>query len=202
MSCARHLPGCVFAIQFSRSDEDREAAAAQMDRETERLSELVGALLQVTREEGDPSSHRSDPLLMAPLIEEILEGCEYEAKYHGCGIRSCLDPSAMVYGDPEMLRRAIENIVENAIRYAPKHSDVGVALSIDRGAVSVVVRDYGPGVPPQDLERIFTPFYRVDPSRDATTGGIGLGLAIARRAAALNRGTLRADNANPGRACP
>jgi signal transduction histidine kinase len=187
-----------FAIQLSRSDEDRDTATAQMDKETERLSELVGALLQVTREEGDPSSHRSEPVQIAPLIEDILEGCEYEAKYHGCGIRSCLDPAAIVYGDPEMLRRAIENIVENAIRYAPKQSDVEVALRIDKGAISVMVRDYGPGVPREDLERIFTPFYRVDPSRDVTTGGIGLGLAIARRAVALNYGTLRADNANPG----
>jgi two-component system sensor histidine kinase CpxA len=96
------------------------------------------------------------------------------------------------------LRRALENIVENAIRYAPPGSDVELEVAAEGGAVKMAVRDYGPGVPNRDLARIFTPFFRVDPSRDGATGGVGLGLSIAKRAIALHHGELRAENAGPG----
>jgi len=187
-----------FAIQLSRAGEGPDAATLQMDKEIERLGELVGALVHVTREEGDPSSGRSEPLQVAALVEEILESCAYEAAHQGCRLRPSLESAVAVCGDPELLRRAIENIVENAIRYAPADSDVEIKLRSDKSVITVEVRDYGPGVPHRDLERIFTPFYRVDPSRDAATGGVGLGLAIAKRAITLNHGTVRAENAEPG----
>ena len=187
-----------FAIQLSKTEEDREIVTLQIEKETERLGELVGALVQVTREEGDPSSHRSEPVPVASLMEEILEDCAFEAAHFKCRLRPSLDSAAMVCGDPELLRRAFENIVVNAIGYAPAGSDIEINMSTDADAVRVSVRDYGPGVPTRDLERIFAPFYRIDPSRDAATGGMGLGLAIAKRAITLNRGSLRAENAHPG----
>ena len=66
------------------------------------------------------------------------------------------------------------------------------------GWLTISVRDYGPGVPDLELARIFEPFYRVEPSRDASAGGIGLGLAIARRAIEVHQGTILAENATPG----
>ena len=187
-----------FAIQLSKTEEDRESATQQIEKETERLGELVGALVQVTREEGDPSIHRSEPVPLAGLMEEILEDCAFEATHYGCRLKPSLDSVATVCGDPELLRRAFENIVVNAIGYAPRGSEVEIRMRAAADRVTITVRDYGPGVPPRDLERIFTPFYRVDPSRDAATGGIGLGLAIAKRAVTLNYGSLRAENAHPG----
>jgi two-component system sensor histidine kinase CpxA len=103
-----------------------------------------------------------------------------------------------VCGDPELLRRAIENVVENAIRYAPPGSAVELDLAVHGQSVIISIRDYGSGVPEEDLTRIFTPLFRVDASRDGATGGVGLGLAIAMRAAMLHHGELRAENAQPG----
>jgi two-component system sensor histidine kinase CpxA len=100
--------------------------------------------------------------------------------------------------DKELLRRAIENVLRNAIRYAPPNSDIEVTLQRKESSASIAVRDYGPGVPQDALDHIFDAFYRVDSSRDMSTGGIGLGLSIAQRAVRFHQGQVRAENANPG----
>jgi two-component system sensor histidine kinase CpxA len=97
-----------------------------------------------------------------------------------------------------LLRRAVENAIRNAIRYAPRDSAVKIALSSEGGRATITVRDEGPGVPEESLERIFDAFYRVDADRNRASGGIGLGLSIARRAIILHHGAIRARNADPG----
>jgi signal transduction histidine kinase len=101
-------------------------------------------------------------------------------------------------GNPELLRRAIENIVRNAIRYSPEGGEVDLALARVQGAFRIVVRDHGSGVPEESLPHIFDPFYRVEKDRGRTSGGVGLGLAIARRAVELHHGSMRAMNERPG----
>ena len=101
-------------------------------------------------------------------------------------------------GDRELLRRAVENVLRNAIRYAPLQSRVEVTLENSGGWARIRVRDYGPGVPEEALPRLFDPFYRVEQDRDRQSGGVGLGLSIARRAVELHRGKLKASNASPG----
>jgi len=103
-----------------------------------------------------------------------------------------------VDGDPELLRRAIENVLRNAIRFAPADSSVSVQLEENAENVTLKVRDFGSGVPDEMLGRIFDPFFRVEESRDGATGGVGLGLSIARRAVLLHHGSLTAENADPG----
>ena len=101
-------------------------------------------------------------------------------------------------GDPELLRRALENAIRNAIRYSPPGGPVEVTLARLDGKARVTVRDHGPGVPEEALPRLFDAFYRVESDRDRSSGGIGLGLSIARRAIELHKGTIRARNAHPG----
>jgi two-component system, OmpR family, sensor histidine kinase CpxA len=96
------------------------------------------------------------------------------------------------------LRRAVENILRNAIRYAPEGTAIETKLAASAGAALITIRDYGPGVPEELLPKIFTPFFRVDVSRDNATGGVGLGLAIAQRAVSVHHGQLRAQNMKPG----
>jgi signal transduction histidine kinase len=101
-------------------------------------------------------------------------------------------------GNAELLRRAIENVLRNAIRYAPPESTVEVRLEREANWARITVRDYGPGIPEKLRERIFDPFFRADASRDEHTGGLGLGLAIARRAVRVHHGDITATNASPG----
>ena len=105
---------------------------------------------------------------------------------------------ATVAGDPELLRRAVENVIRNAIRYSPRDTAVEVKLARSNGRVLVDVRDHGPGVPEEALPRLFDAFYRVESDRNRNSGGIGLGLSIARRAIELHKGHIRARNAKPG----
>jgi len=92
----------------------------------------------------------------------------------------------------------LEYVIRNAIRYSPPRTAVEISLSRRNGDALVDVRDHGPGVPEDALPRLFDAFYRVEKSRDSSSGGIGLGLSIARRALELHKGSIRARNAHPG----
>ena len=186
------------AIELARSGDNREAALDRIQKESDRLNELVGQLLEVTRAEGDPAGLRARRVRLDLLVEEVAGDCAFEARARRCSIALAPPAPCVVEGDPELLRRAVENVVRNAVRYAPEGTAVEVAADCRPGLVRVRVRDYGPGVPPAALPRIFDPFYRVESDRARGSGGVGLGLSIARRAAELHKGTLTARNAEPG----
>lgn len=187
-----------FAVELSRTAQDRDAATARLKKEVARLTDLVGALLQVTRAEGDPSSRNLTDLPLDDFLREVVGDCAVEAEARGCRLQLEASQSLHLRGDRELLRRAVENIVRNAIRYAPQGTPVEVKLAADHDDAEITVRDYGPGVPAAELPKIFKPFFRADESRDSATGGVGLGLAIAHRAVTVHHGTMTARNAEPG----
>jgi two-component system sensor histidine kinase CpxA len=186
------------AIELARSGDNPEPALNRIQKESDRLNALVGQLLQVTRAEGDPASLRRDPVRLDELVEQLVDDSSLEAASQGCALRYDLREPVTVAGDPELLRRAVENVIRNAIRHSPRDTDVEVKLARSNGRVVVDVRDHGPGVPEEALPRLFDAFYRVETDRNRTSGGIGLGLSIARRAIELHKGRIRARNAQPG----
>lgn len=186
------------AVELARSGEDREHMLDRIQKEADRLNELVGEMLQVTRVETDPSMQKTDSVHLDELLADIVYDSLLEAKAKDCNLLLKAPSAAVVTGDEELIRRALENVIRNAIRYAPRGSVVDVELAKSRDAVVVSVRDYGPGVPEDALSRIFDPFYRVDSDRNRSSGGLGLGLAIARRSVQLHKGNLSAQNAHPG----
>ena len=152
----------------------------------------------MTRAEGDPATRKSQPVELAGLVQEVVQSCSLEAQARHCQIVMSGDSRGAASGDPELLRRAIENVLRNAIRYAPENSDIEVGVEERDVSTHISVRDGGPGVPEDALPRLAQPFFRADDSRDSATGGVGLGLAIAQRAIYLHHGTLSAENAHPG----
>ena len=186
------------AVELARSGENRDAALGRIQKEADRLNDLVGQLLQVTRAEGDPGALRAEPVRLDLLLAEVAEDGRVEARARQCEIALQAPQPCTVKGDAELLRRAIENVMRNAIHYTPPGSSVDVALECWGASAVLTVRDQGPGVPPEALPRIFDPFYRVEGDRDRASGGVGLGLAIARRAVELHGGRLTARNAEPG----
>ncbi|PWU06460.1 MAG: two-component sensor histidine kinase [Terriglobia bacterium] len=186
------------AIELARSGDDLTAALNRIQKEADRLNALVSQLLEVTRAEGDPSALRREPVRVDELVQQLVDDSTIEAQAHGCELRYQQRQPAVVEGDPELLRRAVENVIRNAIRYAPRQTAVDVSLARNNGSVVVDVRDRGPGVPEEALTRIFDAFYRVGTDRARSSGGIGLGLSIARRAVELHKGSIRARNAAPG----
>jgi two-component system sensor histidine kinase CpxA len=186
------------AVELARSGDDANLALNRIQKESDRLNALVGQLLQVTRAEGDPSSLRHAPLRLDELVRQLVEDSSMEAAAHGCELKYEKREPVTVAGDPELLRRAVENVIRNAIRHAPRETAVEVSLARDDGKAVVGVRDQGSGVPEEALPRLFDAFYRVEGDRDRASGGIGLGLSIARRAMELHKGSIRARNARPG----
>jgi two-component system sensor histidine kinase CpxA len=186
------------AIELARSGENLEPALNRIQKESDRLNALVGQLLQVTRAEGDPSSLRRDPVRLDQLVEQLVADSSLEASSQGCEVRYEAREAVTVAGDAELLRRAVENVIRNAIRHAPRETAVEVTLARNNGQVVVDIRDHGPGVPDDALPRLFDAFYRVETDRNRASGGIGLGLSIARRAIELHKGAIRARNARPG----
>ena len=184
-----------FAAELIRTADDRDAAVGRLRKEISRLTDLVGALIQVTRAEGDASLHHPEEIQLDELVLEAVEDCRGA---RGCEIATAADQPIVIRGDRELLRRSVENILQNAIRYNHEGAPVEVRLETAGDIARLTVRDHGPGVPEDALPKIFQPFFRVDASRDNATGGVGLGLAIAYRAIGLHHGRLWAENAYPG----
>jgi signal transduction histidine kinase len=186
------------AIELARSGEDRGHMLDRIQKEADRINELVAELLQVTRVEGDPTALKSMNVRLDELLADLVYDSLLEAKTKDCTLLLEAPVSVTLNGDEELLRRAIENVIRNAIRYAPRGTAVEIELKKAAGFAQISVRDQGPGVPEESLPRIFDPFYRVDSDRNRASGGLGLGLAIARRSVEVHNGRLKASNAGPG----
>ena len=186
------------AIELARSDEDPDAHLNRVQKEADRLNSLVGQLLQMTRAEGDIAAMRLQPVRVDELVADIAADAAIEAQQRGCRVEvTGLTPFEM-NADPELLRRAFENAIRNAVRYTPEGTAVEVTMEKSGNCANIAIRDYGPGVPEDSLDRIFQPFFRVETDRDRLSGGVGLGLAIAKRAVELHHGRISARNAHPG----
>jgi signal transduction histidine kinase len=186
------------AAELALSSADREAAVAQIHMEIGRLTELLEGLIQVARAESDPAVQKLSHVVLDELVRDVIKDCTIEASARRCKLRFTGMAGLALEADRELLRRAIENPLRNAIRYSPEGSNIEIELTTNGSQAAISVRDYGPGVPATLLNHIFDPFFRVDNSRDMTTGGIGLGLSITKRAIDLHRGKIWGENAEPG----
>jgi two-component system OmpR family sensor kinase len=189
----------ALGIARQRAGEDLVPLLDRMERETERLGELIGLVLSMARLEqardlADPTDVRLDE-----LVEALANDASFEAEAHARAVAIRKKDTISVRGDAELLRQAAENVVRNAVRFAPEGTDVEIELEhVAPRAVELRVRDHGPGVPESALAEIFRPFTRVESARDRASGGAGLGLAIAERAVRLHGGTVSASNAAGG----
>ena len=185
------------AVDLARSGDGGEAALNRIQKEADRLHLLVDGLLLATRAECDPRLLHAEEVRLDRLLSEVVEDCAVEAHARDCEVELLGSEQTTLDADPELLRRATENVIRNAVRYSPRRSPVEVKLERRAGAAVIEVRDHGPGVPEEALAKIFEPFYRVVDSGE-WSGGAGLGLSIARRAVELHKGSVSAVNLHPG----
>lgn len=176
----------------------RSPEAQHLDRielEAERLGDLIGQILTLSR----LSELRNVEVVdLRELLGEIVQDADYEARATGRLVSLEVQDEIELEGSRDVLRWAVENVLRNAVRFAPEQSVVEVRMERRGENVAIEVRDHGPGVPSSDLEAIFRPFFRVAPDRDRKTGGRGLGLAIAERAVRVHGGTIEAVNTEQG----
>lgn len=173
-------------------DPDLHRRIAAMEGDLRELNSLVNELLDMSKLD---SARTLQPARVD--LKELLEQCCATLPPSPHAVACELDgPLGEIDADPRLLARAVGNLLRNAQKYAAGR----VLLSARRSAdgTEIAVDDDGPGIPEDERERIFDPFYRLDRSRDRATGGFGLGLSIARKAVALHGGSLRAEASSLG----
>lgn len=192
------------ALQIARDRAGPEAHGAldQIERDAVRLGELVGQILAVARLESDPDGLAREPLDLTDVVRQVVDDASFEARGRGRDVRVADAGRVVATGNREVLRRAIENVVRNGLRFTSDGTAVEVSLETiardGRTIVRIAVRDHGPGVPPDQLGAVLRPFARVDDARSRDGGGTGLGLAITDRAVRAHGGTVRVENAEGG----
>lgn len=188
------------ALELARAKAGTEAAPAldRIEREAGRLNELIGQLLTLAKLESGASAPPKEFVALDELVRAIVADAGFEAAARNRSVNLLRCDVCQTQGSPELLRRAIENVLRNAVRYTPENSSVEVTLARDGNQAIISVRDFGAGVPADSLDQLFEPFYRVAEARDRQTGGIGLGLAITKSAIQLHGGTVSASNAADG----
>jgi len=194
--------GVAVGLLRKRTGPEAAGYLARIERESERLNEMIGQLLALSRWEAGAEVIRRVPLDLAALVREVAEDADFEARGQGRSVELGECEECETAGTPALLRSAFENVVRNAVRHTPEGTSASIALKCLRseggGEAVLTVLDKGPGVPEETLKEIFRPFYRVDDSRTRETGGTGLGLAITERAVRLHGGTVRAENLSGG----
>lgn len=177
-----------------REGADLPKQLGRIELEAERLDALIGQILHLsTLTSGEPKLHR-EQLDLTALLNDVVEDARLEAGAAGKRVEWAPAGPALLEADPQLLRSAIENVLRNAVRFTAVDTAVEVALRREGGMLVLTIRDEGPGVPSQDLARIFEPFYRVADARDRDSGGTGLGLAITARVVSLHNGSVEAQN--------
>ena len=167
----------------------------RIDTEAQRLEQMIAELLTLSRNQVDSHLTREiQPL--SSLWEEILEDAQFEAEQIGKHLSYTPLPERTIFGNPKLLMSAVENIIRNAIYYGKDEVKIEITDSFDR--LSIVVDDNGEGVPEQEREAIFRPFYRVSTARDRHSGGTGLGLTITESAIRQHSGTIVASKSPLG----
>jgi signal transduction histidine kinase len=187
-----------FAVKLARTSQDTNTALDRIERDVNRIASLVSDIVEITFVEADPALHGAEAVPIAEIIREIVRDCTVEADMRACRIAVTGSIEGEALGSRELLRRAVENVLRNAIRYSPGRTTIEISLAEQDQNAVIIVRDQGPGVPQDTLARIFDPFFRVEEARDANGGGSGLGLSIAMRAVQAHHGCISAENAEPG----
>jgi two-component system, OmpR family, phosphate regulon sensor histidine kinase PhoR len=171
-------------------------------RHAERMERLVKDLLHLARLDAGQETLQLRPCQTRELTETVIADVEPVAESRGQRIEVSVAPGAeQVRADSAKLHAALRNLVANAVAYSPEHSTIRVEATHRNGHIAIAVSDEGPGIPEQDLSRVFERFYRVDKSRARDPGGTGLGLAIAKHLVELHGGQIAVENRPQGGAC-
>lgn len=185
-------------IAKKKSNGDSAPLLARIEAESVRLNEMISSLLTLSRLESGSQDFGRTQVNLKRLVEQVASDADFEAQAVGKSVRVTRTDECRIFGNENLIRSAVENVLRNAVRYTRDGTGVEVSLKSSGGQAVVSVRDYGGGVPEEELEKLFRPFYRVGEARERRTGGIGIGLAIAEQAIKAHRGTIRAKNTGDG----
>ncbi len=168
--------------------------SGKLKQESKRLGALVQDVIELSRLQSTDLVLSATLLDLSQVAQEALERSQLVAEDKSIQLTLEGQLDRPVHGDRDLLGTAIHNLIENAIRYSPENTRVQVTLGQLGDQARLEVKDQGPGIPPEDLDRIFERFYRVDPARSRQTGGTGLGLSIVRHILAQHGGQVLVES--------
>jgi len=165
--------------------------SANLVKESNRLANLVQDIIELSRLQSEEVLADAEIVDLRQVIADAVDRNEQLASSRKIKIAYQSEPELSVYGNKEMLATALKNLIENAIAYSSPGSQVGIGAKSSGDVAEVLVTDSGEGISPENQERIFERFFRVDPSRSRVTGGTGLGLSIVKHVAKIHRGEVK-----------
>ena len=187
------------AIGLARQQPERlDDTLARIERESVRMDKLVSELLTLSRLEAGMAGKLDEDVDLNELLANVVDDARFEAETSGCRVEFEARGNAVVRGNAELLHRAVENVVRNALKHSPVDGLVSIALDVN-DKVAISVSDEGAGVPESELHAIFEPFFRGNQTN--APDGHGLGLAISQRVIIAHKGHIFASNRAVGGLC-
>ncbi|MBP5470773.1 MAG: HAMP domain-containing histidine kinase [Candidatus Riflebacteria bacterium] len=185
-------------LQMKVPDSEK-SLVERLNRDVNRMNALIEEVLQFSKLENKQISGPSEEVNLAKALENVCADAEFESKTKHKGVRLEIKQECSIKkGNSVLLERAFENIIRNGLRFTPENSIVEVSLEkIDNKAI-IKISDQGPGVPDDQIGKIFDPFYCIKADRNPQQGGIGLGLCIALKAVQIHNGTIKMSNKTQG----
>jgi heavy metal sensor kinase len=185
-------------LRETRTVPEYKEAMGSMLEEVDRLTRLVDTLLRLSRADAGTVPLRRESVDLGQLVADTASSLGVLAEERHQQLEFDLASDVIVAADRLILREAIANVIDNAIKYSPQKSTIGIRLAKGLDCAVVSVTDEGPGIPPEHSDRVFDRFYRVDEGRSRESGGTGLGLAIAKWAVESNGGQIAFENLSRG----
>ncbi len=182
------------SLQEKRNPDYYRNVIGSILEENKRLTHLVDSLLFLSRVDSEKFKLDMQPVQLYPLVERSVEFIQALAEEKKQKIHLQGDAGISASIDYNLLREALLNLIDNAIKYSAEGSEITVEVKADNNRAIIAVRDQGPGIPESELDKIFERFYRIDKGRSREMGGSGLGLAIARWAVQVQAGTIQVES--------
>ncbi len=180
------------AIQ-SAADDPKQVRkfAKNLETESARLTQLVQDIIQLSRVQSADVAGSTQEVDLSLVVAEAVDRNRVQANKKNIQVKISSTDKLRVFGDLELLTTAVKNLIENAISYSDVETNVSVTLRKKSGVAEISVKDKGAGIAPEDLERIFERFYRIDQSRSRATGGTGLGLSLVKNITQKHLGEIQ-----------
>lgn len=184
-----------------RMQSNEQQDLDRIENECQQLNDIITTLLNLPSYELQPELALNDQVDIGELLNTLSEDLNYSGNFAPIKVENNLDNTMIIQANGQLLRSALENVMKNAQLYSDQKQPVLVTITQNNSYLEIKCKDSGPGVPEGKLAEIFKPFYRASDARERSSGGHGLGLAIAKRAVELHQGDIKAYNIEPKGLC-
>ncbi len=186
------------ALELARakSNGDSNKLLDRIERESKQLNDMISQILTLSKLESQSETIEKHNINIGRLVERVVADADFEAASQNKKVEIIQNSEAKIFGNENLLKSAVENVLRNAVRYT--NDKVEVSVNGSEAETVIKIRDHGNGVPNDELLKLFTPFHRVAEARERKSGGVGLGLAIAEQAVHAHKGKIAAQNAKDG----